>query len=649
MRKKILSIALAAFLAISSAPLCTNAAELPDNTAIETTVDAENEVTTESATPADADMELAEGSEVVADAGTVAINEANFPDDNFRKFVKENLDTDKNNSLSQSEIQAVTMLVVYELNIHSLKGIEFFPNIWRLDCAENQLTSLDISKNTALDELWCENNQLTSLDVSKNTGLEFISCGGNQISSLDISKNLSLEYLYCDYNELTSLDASRNSSLCTLTCNYNRLTSLDFNKNANLDRFEYASNQRTIHISSNRTFDLSTLPGVFDVSKTGNWNGGTVSGTTLTVNEGASKVTYDYDCGNGQTATFTLNVSNEVPPVNISYRTHVQSFGWQGYVSNGEVAGTSGMAKRLEGINIKVEGNENLGIQYTTHVQSYGWMPWSSNNEMSGTTGEAKRLEAIKIQLTGADKDLYDVYYRVHAQSYGWLGWAKNGAPAGTAGYAKRLEAIQIIVVEKGQSFDTKMGNIPSVRNEAYIAKPGTSASVVSGDVPYVLYQTHVQTYGWQAWKNNGDISGTTGEAKRLEGINIKLSNKPYDGGIVYTTHVQKYGWQGNVNDPSTWKKDGQMAGTSGEAKRLEAICIKLTGEMEKHYDVYYRVHAQSYGWLGWAKNGEPSGTAGYAKRLEGIQIVLVPKGSGAPADNYGGVNANRTEAYISK
>ena len=73
------------------------------------------------------------------------------------------------------------------------------------------------------------------------------------------------------------------------------------------------------------------------------------------------------------------------------------------------------------------------------------------------------------------------------------------------------------------------------------------------------------------------------------------------------------------------------MTGISGEAKRLEAIKIQLTGVDKDKYDVYYRVHAQSYGWLGWAKNGAPAGTAGYAKRLEGIEIKLVPKGGPAP------------------
>ena len=353
-----------------------------------------------------------------------------------------------------------------------------------------------------------------------------------------------------------------------------------------------------------------------------------------------------------------IKLTNKPYSGSIVYTTHVQTYGWQGdennankWFANGKMAGTSGKAKRLEGIKIRVYGNDSLGIQYTTHCQSYGWLPWSANGEMNGTEGEAKRLEAIKIQLTGADKEKYDVYYRVHAQSYGWLAWAANGAPAGTAGLAKRLEAIQIVIVKKGESFDHAIGNIQSARGEAYIASSTANANpVVTGENNVnVEYRTHVQSFGWQGWKYNGVMSGTSGKAKRLEGINIKLTNKPYSGSIVYTTHVQSIGWQGNENNVNTWFRDGQMAGTSGRAKRLEAIRIALTGEMAEHYDVYYRVHAQTYGWLAWAKNGEAAGTAGLSKRLEGIQIVLVPKGGAAPANNYGGVVTTNKQTYIKK
>lgn len=307
------------------------------------------------------------------------------------------------------------------------------------------------------------------------------------------------------------------------------------------------------------------------------------------------------------------------PTVSVNYRTHVQREGWQAWKSNGAMSGTSGKALRLEGIEIKLSGHAglNLGIEYKTHIQSYGWeADWKAEGTMSGTSGEAKRLEAIKIRLKGADAALYDIYYRVHAQSYGWLGWAKNGEEAGTAGQGKRLEGIEIKVVKKG--------TVPSgIIGYSYI-EYGKSAEQNSEITGLVNYRTHVQSYGWQGYVYDGSLSGTFGEGKRLESINISLGNTGYSGGITYRTHIQSIGWQ-------AWKSNGAMSGTSGQAKRLEAIEIKLTGEVANHYDVYYRVHAQSYGWLDWAKNGQSAGTAGYGKRLESIQIVLLPKGSAAP------------------
>lgn len=286
----------------------------------------------------------------------------------------------------------------------------------------------------------------------------------------------------------------------------------------------------------------------------------------------------------------------------ISYQTHVQDYGWQSWKSNGEVSGTVGQSKRLEGISIKLS-NINGSIEYKTHVQDIGWQDWKSNGQMSGTTGQSKRLEAIQIKLSGEAANQYDVYYRVHAQDYGWLDWAKNGESAGTEGYSKRLEGIQIVLVKKGE-------NAPGSTSRPFIYK-------------MIKYQTHVQNIGWQGEKADGEMSGTTGQSLRLEAIKIQLSSS-IDGGIVYKTHVQDYGWLNFVTN-------GQASGTTGQAKRLEAIQMQLTGNAKNQYDLYYRVHAQNFGWLGWAKNGESAGTAGYSYRLEGIQIVLVPKGGNAP------------------
>ncbi len=130
---------------------------------------------------------------VFAADGDVVIDEKDFPDDNFRAYVKENFDKDNDDILSEAEIAAATEIDVSFRNIASLKGVEYFTALERLDCYWNQLTSLDVSKNTALTWLYCDGNQLTSLDVSNNTSLEELYCSYNQLTSLDVSNNTSLE------------------------------------------------------------------------------------------------------------------------------------------------------------------------------------------------------------------------------------------------------------------------------------------------------------------------------------------------------------------------------------------------------------------------------------------------------------------------
>ena len=114
-----------------------------------------------------------------------------------------------------------------------------------LSCWDNRLTSLDISKNTALKELYCFTNQLTSLDVSKNTALTNLECGTNQLTSLDVSKNTALKELYCGNNPLTSLDLSENTALIRLYCWNNPLTSLDLSENTALIELYCVGNQLT--------------------------------------------------------------------------------------------------------------------------------------------------------------------------------------------------------------------------------------------------------------------------------------------------------------------------------------------------------------------------------------------------------------------
>ena len=292
--------------------------------------------------------------------------------------------------------------------------------------------------------------------------------------------------------------------------------------------------------------------------------------------------------------------------MSVSYIVHGQDYGWEeDWKKDGQTSGTVGESKRLEAIQIKLPKGVSGSIEYRTHIQDIGWEKnWSKDGAKSGTEGQCKRLEAIQIKLTGEVEKNYDVYYSVHAENFGWLGWAKNGEEAGTAGYGYRLEAIRIQLVTKGDKAPELIGTI----------KEAMKARLVG-------YQTHVQDYGTQAYVYDGAMAGTEGECKRMESIRMKLPSS-VNSSIQYRSHVQDIGWEKN------WASNGSLSGTTGQCKRLEAIQIQLSGDVAKNYDVYYRVHAQDYGWLAWAKNGESSGTEGYAKRLEAIEVRLVPKGT---------------------
>ena len=177
-----------------------------------------------------------------------------------------------------------------------------------------------------------------------------------------------------------------------------------------------------------------------------------------------------------------------------------------------------------------------------------------------------------------------------------------------------------IVSVSNGRIKGIKEG-IATITVKTSNGKADTCEVTVNKQTPGVLYSTHIEDIGWQRYFRDGGTSGTTGQSKRLESIKIKLKGIPYSGSIEYKTHIEDYGWEKYFN------RNNELSGTTGQSKRLEAIKIRLIGEVENYYDVYYRVHAQEFGWLGWARNGEEAGTAGYSYRLEAIEVKLVEKG----------------------
>ena len=322
----------------------------------------------------------------------VEINETNFPDDNFRAYVSQNFDIDENNKLSDAEIADVTSIYCRYKDISNLKGIEYFTELTYLDCESNQLTSLnlgkntklqtldcqanplaslDVSDNTYLEKLSCTSGELTKLDVSQNTKLTELSCGNNNLTDLDVGKNTELTKLDCSLNYLTNLDVSKNTKLTELKCTYNKLTSLDLS-NTGVNTLSASGNTYEITLGENRTFDLSTLPGTFDASKAGNWAGGTVSGTTLTVDEGVDTVTYDYNYKDGNTVSFTLHwddgegvAIDEAHFPDTRFRNYVLRYIDKGSGTLGarEIANTTSIECGVQGIS------DLKGIEYFTNLE----------------------------------------------------------------------------------------------------------------------------------------------------------------------------------------------------------------------------------------------------------------------------------------
>lgn len=296
--------------------------------------------------------------------------------------------------------------------------------------------------------------------------------------------------------------------------------------------------------------------------------------------------------------------------VSVSYRAHVQNIGWQGYVSNGGTAGTTGRGLRVEALSLMVAG-VNGGIRYRAHVQNIGWQDWHADGDECGTTGRGLRVEALQIELKGSASSDYDVYYRTHVQNVGWTPWSKNGVTSGTTGRGLRVEAVQVLLVRHGQA-------IPVGDGDAYSKLANATYSS-----PTIRYQAHVQNVGWQAETNDGSTAGTQGRSLRLEALRASVAG--VSGGLQYRAHVQNVGWQ-------DWEKDGSIAGTEGRGLRMEALQVQLTGDVASSYDVYYRVHVSDIGWMAWAKNGETSGTVGLGRRIEAVQMKLVKKGLPAPS-----------------
>ena len=184
-------------------------------------------------------------------------------DSNFKKYLLENFDTDKDGEIFYEEALKIERIAVNTVNIYSLQGIEYFNNLQTLICSggwnatqnnhSGKITTLDVSNNLNLQALFCSMNELKDLDITRNTELIFFDCRSNELTSIDVSNNTKLTHLNCGLNQLTNINLDSNTALERIDCDCNQLKSLDISKCTALNTLDCQGNKLT-------TLDVSNNP-----------------------------------------------------------------------------------------------------------------------------------------------------------------------------------------------------------------------------------------------------------------------------------------------------------------------------------------------------------------------------------------------------
>ncbi len=126
------------------------------------------------------------------------------------------VDDDEDGTITQEELNQVAKLFINNMNVTSLQGIEYIPNLNELDCSHNPLSQINTALYTSPFALKCDYTAIASLNVTSNivllgvhhcaqlTSLTF-SGGQTAPMTLDLSGLAALEVLQCQNCQEVSL------------------------------------------------------------------------------------------------------------------------------------------------------------------------------------------------------------------------------------------------------------------------------------------------------------------------------------------------------------------------------------------------------------------------------------------------------------
>ena len=208
------------------------------------------------------------GSLKVNAASSVPINESTFPDATFRSVIASTYDYNGNGYIDPDEVSMTMNISCEGMGITSVKGIEYFTDIQGLWVKDNNINSLDVSKNVHLHGIWCSGNPISSIDISHNPELEWIYCYDCNLTALDVSHNPEMSFIECNTNPITSLDITKCPKMEHLTCGSCDLASLDLSNCPNLAHLDIFRNPRLTSLDVSKCPKMKRLD-IWDNPKLG--------------------------------------------------------------------------------------------------------------------------------------------------------------------------------------------------------------------------------------------------------------------------------------------------------------------------------------------------------------------------------------------
>lgn len=481
-------------------------------------------------------------------ASIVTIDEASFPDAIFREYVKQ-FDYNADGQLSASEYGSVRRITVYWQEVTTLKGIEYFPNLEKLDASGCKLEELDVSANVELTHLRVGTNQLKALDVGKCPKLEELDVSYNYLTELDVTNNPALVSLSVDsgstvsydsnwnpiaYNQLQTLDVSNQPELTSLKANGNLLTALDVSQNPKLQTLEVARNQLTqLDLHSNpelQTLNLAeNLMGVVDVSSNAQLTDLNVAANALTQLD----VTHNPKLKNLVAGGYSeYDRRNQLKELNLSANTELESLD-----VDENLLSSLDISNNLLLTNLSAENNGLTALDVTKHTQ-LRQLSVTSNQlktlDVSNNT-QLEWLQAASNQLSKMDvtKNTKLNWLDVSNNQLSELDISQNASLYSLSASSNQLKALDVAANEKLTSLyvsENKISAIDVSRNVLleYLSLGGNHLTSIDVSKNPQLYSLNVYDNELTELDVTNNKSLTTLSASGNKFTEIDLSQNEY-------------------------------------------------------------------------------------------------------------------------